>query len=374
MRGNITRRGRLSWQIKFDVPAQDGKRQQRYATVRGTYKDAQKELTKLLNAADEGTLPDPSSATIADYLRIWLNGPLGLSPKTLERYRELGERQIIPQLGATKLQKLKPEHVQQWHGALIGQGLSPRTVGHAHRLLRLMLQCAMKNGTLARNVATVHAPPKVEEREIEILTGEQIVETMTKLEGHALYPIVALAIATGMRRGELLGLQWGDVDLDSATIRVERSVEETKAGLRVKPPKTKRGRRNIALPPDAIAILRAHKVTTLELRLALGMGNIASETWVFSAIEGELLSPDNLSRDWRRISIARRLPRVSFHALRHTNASVLISKDVDILTISRRLGHSKPSVTLDVYGHLIEGTDTAAAQALTGVLGTPGEQ
>ena len=123
MRGNITRRGRLSWQIKFDVPAQDGKRQQRYATVRGTYKDAQKELTKLLNAADEGTLPDPSSATIADYLRIWLNGPLGLSPKTLERYRELGERQIIPQLGATKLQKLKPEHVQRWHGALIGQGL-----------------------------------------------------------------------------------------------------------------------------------------------------------------------------------------------------------------------------------------------------------
>ena len=372
MRGNITRRGKLSWQIKFDVPAVDGKRQQRYATVRGTYKDAQKELTKLLNAADEGTLPDPSSATIADYLRTWLNGPLGLSPKTLERYRELGERQIIPHLGATKLQKLKPEHVQQWDGALIGQGLSPRTVGHAHRLLRLMLQCAMKNGTLARNVATIHAPPKVEEREIEILTAEQIVETMTKLEGHALYPIAALAIATGMRRGELLGLQWGDVD--SATIRVERSVEETKAGLRVKSPKTKRGRRNIALPPDAIAILRAHKVKTLELRLALGMGNIVPETWVFSTVEGELLSPDNLSRDWRRISTARKLPRVSFHALRHTNASVLISKGVDILTISRRLGHSKPSVTLDVYGHLIEGTDTAAAQALAGVLGTPVEQ
>ena len=94
------------------------------------------------------------------------------------------------------------------------------------------------------------------------------------------------------------------------------------------------------------------------------MGNITPETWIFSTIEGELLSPDNLSRDWRRIGTARKLPRVSFHALRHTNASVLISKGVDILTISRRLGHSKPSVTLDVYGHLIEGTDTAAAQAL----------
>jgi integrase len=106
-------------------------------------------------------------------------------------------------------------------------------------------------------------------------------------------------------------------DVDSATIRVERS------------PKTKRGRRNIALPPDAIAILRAHKVKTLELRLALGMGNITPETWIFSTIEGELLSPDNLSRDWRRISTAKKLPRVSFHALRHTNASVLISRGVD---------------------------------------------
>ena len=262
MRGNITRRGK-SWQIKFDVPSIDGKRQQRYATVRGTYKAAQKELTKLLNAADEGTLPDPSSATLGEYLRTWLNGPLGLSPKTLERYSELGERQIVPHLGNTKLQKLKPEHVQQWHGALIGQGLSPRTVGHAHRLLRLMLQCAMKNGTLARNVATIHAPPKVEEREIEILTTEEIVEMITKLEGHALYPIAALAIATGIRRGELLGLQWGDVDLDSATIRVERSVEETRAGLRVS-----RQRQNGA---DATLLCRLMRLPSCE--------PIRSRTW-----------------------------------------------------------------------------------------------
>ena len=161
--------------------------------------------------------------------------------------------------------------------------------------------------------------------------------------------------------------------MDGATIRVERSVEETRAGLRVKSPKTKRGRRNIALPPDAIAILRAHKVKILELRLALGMGNITPETWIFSTIDGDLLSPDNLER-LAAHQHGQEAATVSFHALRHANASVLISKGVDILTISRRLGHSKPSVTLDVYGHLIEGTDTAAPQALTGVLGTPVEQ
>ena len=229
MRGNITRRGK-SWQIKFDVPSLDGKRQQRYATVKGTYKDAQKELTRLLGAADEGTLPDPSSSTLAEYLRAWLDRPLGLSPKTLERYRELSERQIIHHLGATKLQKLRPEHVQQWHGALLATGLSARTVGHAHQVLRLMLQCAVKNGTLARNVAAIHAPPKVEQSEIEILSSDQMAEVLAKLESHSLYTIVALALATGMRRGELLGLQWGDIDLDAATLRVERSRRGNRRG------------------------------------------------------------------------------------------------------------------------------------------------
>ena len=136
--GNITKRGKNSWQLKFDVPA-DGKRQQRYATVRGTYQDAQRELTRLLSAADSGTLPDPSNATVAEYLRSWLASAHEQSPKTLERYHELAERQVIPHLGGIKLQKLKPETIRQWHTTLLSAGLSARTVGHAHRLLRLVL-------------------------------------------------------------------------------------------------------------------------------------------------------------------------------------------------------------------------------------------
>jgi integrase len=208
----------------------------------------------------------------------------------------------------------------------------------------------------------------VEEREIEILSAVQIDDVLTKLDSHPLLPIASLALATGLRRGELLGLQWGDIDLDVGTLRVERSVEETKAGLRLKPPKTKRGRRNITLPVEALSMLRAHKLKQLEQRFALGMGNISLETLVFGNVEGGLLSPDNLSRDWRRVSTSKQLPRVSFHALRHTHVSVLIRAGVDILTISRRLGHSRASVTLDTYGHLIEGADLAAANAIAGIL------
>jgi integrase len=187
----------------------------------------------------------------------------------------------------------------------------------------------------------------------------------TKLVGHTLAPIVELALATGTRRGELCGLQWGDIDLDRGVLRVERSVEETKAGLRLKAPKTKRGRRNITLGESAVAMLRTHKIKQLEIRLVLGLGKIADSTLVFSTIDGELLRPGNVTRAW-----SRAMPRLgkTFHSLRHTHASMLINAGVDILTISRRLGHSKAAITLDVYGHLIGGADEAAAAAIEGAL------
>src|SRR5262245_25917925 len=243
--GNIRKRGD-TWQIKFEYKPREGsKRFTRYVTVKGTRQDVQKELTRLMSAADQGTLPDPSNATVSEYLCSWLDSAHEQSPKTLERYRELAERQIVPHLGAIKLQKLKPETLRQWHSALLDSGLSARTVAHAHRLLRLIFRYAVKSGTLSRNIAAVEAAPKVEDREVEILSPDAIKAVLEALQGHRLHPIVSLALATGMRRGELCGLQWGDVDLDKATLRVERSVEETRAGLRLKPPKTKRGRRSL---------------------------------------------------------------------------------------------------------------------------------
>ena len=138
--------------------------------------------------------------------------------------------------------------------------------------------------------------------------------------------------------------------------------------MRLKPPKTKRGRRNISLPPEAVAMLRAHKVQQMELRLAIGMGKPDAATLVFSDIEGRLLKPHTISQAWRRAVAVKKLPAVTFHALRHTHASMLIRAGVDILTISRRLGHSKAAITLDVYGHLICGADEAAAAAIAGTL------
>lgn len=151
---------------------------------------------------------------------------------------------------------------------------------------------------------------------MQILTAHEVAVTLQRLEGNELYSIAALALATGMRRGELLGLQMADIDLDSAEVRVDRSLEETDEGLRFKPPKTKHGRRTISLPASAVISLRDHRVKQLELRMALGLGRPSDDAVVFSTLDGLPISPRKLSRNWLRTCVALGLPRINFHALR----------------------------------------------------------
>ena len=363
----IQKRGPDSWRIRIEGDRVGGKRKRRSVTVKGSYKYAQRERTKLQAAADAGMLPaDPAQMTVGEYLTTQLDSAHDVSPKTLERYRELATKYVAPHVGQIKLQKLRPEHLDTWHATLLAKGLAARTVGHAHRVLSRALKRAVENGTLARNIAAIRRPPRVEAKEIEILSPALAKAVLEALVDHPLHSIVSLALATGMRRGELLALQWSDVDLNKGVLRVERSVEETEAGLRVKPPKTKRGRRNISLPIDTVTMLREHRKGQIELRLRLGQGG--APVLVFSDVEGGMLYPDAISRQWANVIRAKRLPLVPFHALRHTHASTLIASGVDILTVSRRLGHSKAAITLDVYGHLVEGKDAAAAKAIEGLL------
>lgn len=372
MTGSITRRGKASWRLKFEAGDRDpsGKRRTRYVTVRGTKKAAQAELIRLLSEIDNGTAVEPSKVTVAEYMRGWLDASAHLAPKTIERYRELAERQIIPHLGSIVLQKLRPQHIADWHAVLLrsggraGRPLAARTVGHAHRVLHSALARAAKLETLTRNVASVLTPPKVDAQEVEALTQSQIGEVLAKLQGHALYSIVAVAIGTGMRRGELCALQWRDVDLDQATIDVNRSMEETNAGLRMKAPKSRHGRRKITLPGHAVETLRTHRIRQIELRLALGAGRLKPDDLVFSTEAGQPLHPDRLSQQWRRVAASLGLPPVTFHAFRHSHASALISAGLDILTISRRLGHGSPGITLSTYAHKFKNTDGGAAEAM----------
>jgi integrase len=218
------------------------------------------------------------------------------------------------------------------------------------------------------------SPPRIEKKEIECLRVEQIAQVLDAMSNHSIYPIVVLALSTGMRRGELLALRWGALNLDAATVRVERSLEQTQAGLRFKSPKTAYGRRIISLPEGAVTVLRAHRKRLLEQRLQLGQGKLTPDSLVFCKMDESPLSPGGVSDSWRDAIAVRKLPKVTFHALRHSHASALISSGIDILTVSRRLGHASPSITLGIYAHLVAKTDNAAASVIDKALRTGAER
>ena len=363
--GAIDQRGESRWRLRYRV---NGKRFTK--AFHGSLTDARKELRRLLKTADDGMHVEPDKTTVAAYLRRWLDDARDLAPKTRERYCQLAEQQIIPYLGATVLQNLRPAQVQDWHTTLLKSGrkdsgpLSARTVGHAHRVLHAALERALRLEIVPRNVAHAVKPPKVEACEVPILTAEQIPDVLAKMEGHGLHPIAALALGTGMRRGEICGLAWGAVNLDGAALRVERSIEETKAGLRFKSPKTQHGRRTVSLPPFVVEILRSHRARQVEQRLLFGLGGLGDDDLVFARSGGSPPSPDNLSRDWRRAVKALGLPPVMFHALRHSHASALIAGGLDVVAVSRRLGHGSPAITLRVYAHAFGSSDDKAAATI----------
>ena len=382
MRGNITRRGKSSWRLKFDVgrdPA-TGERLTRLVTVKGKRQDAEKELTRLLATADAGAFVEPDKVTVTEFLRSWIDRNQRLSLKTAERFRQLIEQQMVPLIGATLLQRLKPAQVINWHARLLqgggkgGKPLSPSTVRQAHRVLHMALGEAAKGELVARNVVAGIAAPKVEKTELHCLRAEQISVMVAGFAGHWLAPIVTMALASGMRRGELLALRWSDVDLEGGGATVQRSLEQTKTGLRFKAPKTAYSRRQVALPSHAVEALKVHRRAMLEQRLALGQGKPDADALVFCNVDGSPLSPVRVSGAFRDTVALRNLPVVTFHALRHSHASALICSGIDVLTVSRRLGHASPVITLSTYGHLMTNKDESVRGALENALGTVKER
>jgi integrase len=369
MRGNITRRGKTSWRIKFDVGAdEDGNRQIRYVTVRGKRADAEAELTRLLNDHNRGTLIDPIKVTLGEYLQSWLDNKTDITSATRERYSEIIENRIAPVLGNIELQKLKPKHVHDWlsdlsksGGLRYGRGLSPRTVRHCYRVLWGALKQGVRLEVLSRNVADAATPPRLKDNEVEIITLDQIKAVRGALKASRLGPIVSLGLATGCRLGELLALRWRDTT--GGIVNIERSLEQTKGSLRFKEPKSRHGRRKITLPASAIADLDHY-------RRQLGMA-MHPDVLVFSNPDGTPIRPNAISVQWNReIRRIKRVPPVVFHSLRHTHASALIKAGIDVVSVSRRLGHSSPVITLKVYAHLFgdEG-DLCAAEAIERMMG-----
>jgi integrase len=369
-RGHVRRRGEHSWEIKIDCGRDaTGNRVIHYYSVKGSKIDANKRLTELLKSQDDGAYVAPNKETVESFVRTRVNhweASGHISGRTAQRYRQLVENQIVPHLGTKQLRDLRPRDIEIWHTSL-RETVEPRTVGHAHRVLSKALKDAVANEELIKNVAKTKTAPKVTDEEMVIV--RDVSGLVAKLPQGPIYAPAMIALFTGMRLGEVLALRWGRVDIEGKKLTVEEALEETGQGLRFKAPKSRAGRRTISLPDILVGVLREYRREQLETRLRLGIGKLPDDALLFSTIEGGPIRTTTASQRWARCAEDLGMPEVTFHALRHTHASALIDAGVDIVTISKRLGHSKPDITLRVYSHLFRNDDSKAAEAINAMAG-----
>lgn len=338
----------------------------RVGVVAKTHKEAQEQLRKLLSDADKGLLPPTEKPTLAVHIERWLTDVAqpSVRSRTTRGYRDIARLHILPTLGALRLTQLQPSHVQALYSKLTAAGLSAKSVRNVHAVLRRALNQAVEWHLVPRNVALLAHPPRAPRHEVVALSADDARRLLHSVRGDRWAALLAVALATGMRQSELLGLKWSDVHVASGTIRVQRQLGRD--GLYAEP-KTAKGRRTIDLPASCVAILKDHKRQQNEERLLVGPDWQYSDL-VFCTHAGRPLSQRNVHRAFKRLLDRHGIPDVPFHALRHTHATLLLAQGTHPKVVQERLGHATIAMTLDIYSAYVPSMGRSAADQLDALL------
>ncbi len=362
--GTISRRKNGGWMAQYYVHTAEGRKRK---TIYGkTRQEVAKNLAKALSDREGGLIFDAEGLKLREYLARWLEGSVKDTVRntTYERYEQISRTHIIPMLGDVKLKGLSPTHVRGLYKEKL-QTLSPRTVQYIHVTLHKALKQAVNDGLVPRNATEAVKPPQVRREEIRPLTPEQVKQLLDAARGDRLEALYTLAVHTGLRQGELLGLKWEDVDLEAGSLHVKRTLTTARGGPRLAAPKTKGSRRRVSLTRGAVDALRGHLARQLEEI------DRASSLWqenglVFASDMGTPLDRRDLtSRQFKPLLKRAKLPETTrFHDLRHTCATLLLTKNVNPKVVSEMLGHSNIAITLDTYSHVLPNMQDSAARAL----------
>ncbi len=372
MAGHIEKRGKLSWSVVIDLGRnpETGRRRQLWRSVKGTRREAETLLVRLLHERDSGIEPLPERLSVADYLRRWLEGYArpAVAPKTLRSYEQIIRLHLVPRLGAIRLSQLRPLHIETAYSGIRAAGLAPRTVLYCHRVLSQALERAVRWQLLARNPARAVEAPRFPRTEVRALDADGVRRVLDVAERTPLGALVHVAVMTGLRQGELLGLCWSDVDLERGVAHVRQVCQWLSGiGFFFREPKTHRSARPVALTPSTVARFHRHRRAQLESRLALGSA-YRDGGLVFTTGIGTPIEPSNLRRVWLRIVAAAGVGPLRFHDLRHSHASLLLREGIHPKVVSERLGHATVGITLDTYSHVLPGLQAQAATVLDRVL------
>lgn len=345
----------------------DGEQVTRYTSDE---KEAERIRRQLVHMAEQGSLITARQQTLKAHMEQWLEmrrTDWRMSTYSCQMRNAINH--IFPKLGSVTLQKLTPEKIEVFYGDLLKKGLQASMVRLIHGTLKQSLNAAVRWKKIATNPCIGVKLPRVQKEEYTILDAEGVRTLLDSIKGHWLYEgLLTLALATGMRRGELLGLTWNDIDFEQKQLRVERTRSlvwnpDTKENVvHVAAPKTEHSRRTIALPDFALEALRRHRMQQMEMRLK-------AKDWqehdaVFCNQQGNFFWPNDIDARLKHVLKKAKLPAMRFHDLRHSAATILLEMDVPAKVVQERLGHSDITITLRIYGHVTKKMEYKATLAL----------
>jgi integrase len=375
MKGYVARKGNRWYAVVYEgLDPVTGKELRRWYSA-GTTRGEAEELAGRLAAELNGRNDEVRSLTFGAYLTgTWLPGKrITLAESTWDGYRRKIDRHIIPAIGHLRIRRLRVHHLEALYERMLHptddrRQLAPKTVLEVHLIIRGALNDAVKRGLVNRNVALVaHAPklssiPKVEP---QAWNAQQLQAFLQAAVGHRLFPAFWVLAATGMRRSELLGLRWDDVDLDKKRVSVNRGLVAVAYELRESRGKTLNSRRAIDLDITTIKVLTAWRDWQRAEQAAAG---IESAGWVFTNADGQPFHPHSISQTFERIANRAGVPRIRLHDVRHTHGTLLIKAGVPVKVVSERLGHGNPAFTIDTYQHVLPGMQAEAARTFESLI------
>lgn len=343
-------------------------------TEKQAAKEAQRQAALFEERVRTGQYMD-SSIKLQEFIELWFKDYATdrLRTKTIDRYRQLSRR-ICQNLGHLQLRNVQPHHIIEFYKLLSSNGqneatggaLSPQTIKHYHGFLSSVMETAVKWGVILNNPCKRVDPPKVPKKELVFLDADELKVLLAALDKEPIETkcLFYIAIFTGVRRSELLGLEWEDIDFENNLIHIRRTSQyTTQKGIFTDTTKTEQSKRTLKVTPSLMNIIKEHKKEQTIMRLKLG------DAWkncnrLFTNLNGSPMAPNTPYKKLQRILKENGLKKVDLHSLRHSNASLLIYQGTDIKTVSKRLGHSQTSTTLDIYAHQIKEAEELAAEAL----------
>ncbi|WFA09524.1 tyrosine-type recombinase/integrase [Tissierella sp. Yu-01] len=363
----------VSWQIVIENGVDSvGNRIRKYKTVKGTKKEAQKVMTKMLNELNNGTFIEPTKTTLGQYMKEWMETYIepNLSPTTLVSYKANVDGHIIPKLGHIPIQNLNAIDIQRFYNELSKEinprtkkPLSARTIEHIHANLKSALKQAVKLGLIEKNPADATTIQRAKDYKATVYDEDEVKNLFKYVKGTRLEVPVVLAVGLGLRRGEVLGLRWSSIDFKEKKIKIETSLAYVNKEFIFKSPKSAAGERTLVMPESLIELLKKHHKEQSLIKLALGESYQNSDL-VCCKEDGSPIIPGTFSHIFTDFLKDYGLKEIRFHDLRHTHASLLLKYGIAAKVASTRLGHSSIGITLDLYSHIYSEAEVEVANKI----------